>query len=192
MAAHGHGMAGSDETTAPRLERVTLRASVACTGPSTGQRRDGKGARISGHVERHLRQGQPWRRWKKTAIPPLPKLNWTDSGVEEVEKSMAKLRMSWPTRFCDGARARARWSRGGYCCGATGERRKPRNEIRTDELVGRRAGCFSSRGRPCQGIHGAWQREQETGDECHPRGARCLMAIRYGSSHSDDLNRLTA
>ena len=56
---------------------------------------------------------------------------------------------------------------------------------------GRRAGC-SRRGQPCQGVRGAWQREQETGDECHPRGARCLIAIRYYSSHSDDLNRLTA
>ena len=52
MAAHGHGRAGSGETTAPRLEWVTLRASVACTGPSARQRRDGKGARIVGHVER--------------------------------------------------------------------------------------------------------------------------------------------
>ena len=52
MAAHGHGMADSGETTAPRLERVTLRASVASTGPSARQRRDGKGMRIAGRVER--------------------------------------------------------------------------------------------------------------------------------------------
>ena len=88
---HDHGMAGSGETTAPRLERVTLRASVACTGPSSRQRRDGKGARIAGRMERHLRRGQPWRRCKKTAISPLPRLNWTDGGVEVVEEITAKL-----------------------------------------------------------------------------------------------------
>ena len=53
------------------------------------------------------------------------------------------------------------------------------------EPVGRRMGC-SCRGRPCQGVRGAWQREQETGDECHPRGARFLNAASYCSSHSRD------
>ena len=55
---------------------------------------------------------------------------------------------------------------------------------------GRRAGC-SRRGQPCQGIGGAWQREQETGDKCHPRGAHCLIAVSYYSSHSVNAISLT-
>ena len=108
MAAHGHGMAGSGETTAPRLKRVTLRASVACTRPSSRQRRDGKGARIAGRMERHLRRGQPWRRWKETAISPLPRHNWIDGGVEKVEGIMARLGARWLARFCSDERARRR------------------------------------------------------------------------------------
>jgi len=45
----------------------------------------------AGRVERHLRRGQPWRRWKKTAISPLPRHNWIDGGVEEVEEITARL-----------------------------------------------------------------------------------------------------
>ena len=55
---------------------------------------------------------------------------------------------------------------------------------------GRRAGC-SRRGQPCQGVRGVWQREQETGDECHPRGARCLIAVSCCSSHSVNAISLT-
>ena len=105
MAVHGHGMAGSGEATASWPYRLTLRASVASTAPSARERRDGKDVRIAGRVERHLRRGQPWRRWKKTVIPPLPKLKWTDGGVE-VEEITAKPQTSWATRFHGGKRAR--------------------------------------------------------------------------------------
>ena len=108
MAAHSHGMAGSGEATASWPYRLTLRASVASTAPSARERRDGKDARIAGRVERHLRRGQPWRRWKKTAIPPLPKLKWTDGGVEEIEEITARLPTDWATRFRSGERARRR------------------------------------------------------------------------------------
>ena len=42
-------------------------------------------------VEQQRRRGQPWRRWKETAISPLPRHNWIDGEVEEVEKSTTKL-----------------------------------------------------------------------------------------------------
>ena len=134
----------------------------------------------------------PWRRWRKWRIRPY-----------QAPTDTAERRRRW-------RRARRSYERAGrrvfavarehelvgVAAAVAAELRASGgsrgNEIRTDELVGRRAGCCSSRGRPCQGIHGAWQCEQETGDECHPRGARCLMAVRYCSSHSDDLNRLTA
>ena len=56
---------------------------------------------------------------------------------------------------------------------------------------GRRAGC-SSHGQQRQDARGAWQCEQESRDGWHTCGVHCLMAVRYCSSHSDDLNRLTA
>ena len=113
-----------------------------------------------------------------------------------MEKSTAKLWTNWPTRFCSDEHAR-RWRSSAGNGGAVValslravEAKEMQMELTTRS--GRRAGCCSSRGRPCQGICGAWQHEQETGDECHPRGARCLMAVRYCSLHSDNLNRLTA
>ena len=41
------------------------------------------------------------------------------------------------------------------------------------EPVGRRMGC-SCRGWPCQGVRGAWQRDQATGDARRIRGRRTL------------------
>jgi len=55
---------------------------------------------------------------------------------------------------------------------------------------GRRAGC-SRRGQPCQGVRDMWQREQETGDECHPCITRFLNAVSYCSSHSVNTISLT-
>ena len=55
---------------------------------------------------------------------------------------------------------------------------------------GRCAGC-SRRGQPCQGVRGAWQCDQETGNECHPRGAPFLNAVSYCSSHSVNAISLT-
>ena len=55
---------------------------------------------------------------------------------------------------------------------------------------GRCAGC-SRRGQPCQGVRGAWQCDQETGNECHPRGAHFLNAVSYCSSHSVNAISLT-
>ena len=74
-AAHGHGRAGSDDATTSQPDKATLRASAALLEPSARQRRDGKGARTAGRVERQLRRGQPWRRWKKTDDSPLPRLD---------------------------------------------------------------------------------------------------------------------
>ena len=102
MAAHGRGMAGFGEMTASQPYMATLRASTVLLGPSSRQSRDGKGTRIAGHAERHLQRGQPWRQWKKTVIPPLPKLKWTDGGVEEVEEITARLLTDWATRFRSG------------------------------------------------------------------------------------------
>ena len=60
------------------------------------------------HMEQQCRRGQPWRRWKNSDDSPLPRLDWTDGEVEKVEKATAKLRTSWPTRFCGGEHARRR------------------------------------------------------------------------------------
>ena len=59
-------------------------------------------------VEQQRRRGQPWRRWKETAISPLPRHNWIDGEVEEVEEITARLGARWPARFCSDKRAR-RW-----------------------------------------------------------------------------------
>ena len=55
MAAFGHGMAGSDDATTSQPDKATLRASAALLEPSARQRRDGKGARTTGRMERQLR-----------------------------------------------------------------------------------------------------------------------------------------
>ena len=98
-------------------------------------------------------------------------------------------------RFCSGERAR-RWRSSAGNGGAAValslravEAKEMQMELTTRS--GRRTGCCSSHGRPCQGIRGAWQREQETGDECHPRGARFLNAVSYCSSHSVNAISLT-
>jgi len=43
------------------------------------------------YVEQQRWRGQPWRRWKETAISPLPRHNWIDGEVEEVEEIIARL-----------------------------------------------------------------------------------------------------
>jgi len=60
------------------------------------------------HVEQQRCQGQPWRRWKKMTHSSLPRLDWTDGGVEKVEKITAGLLMDWATRFRGGEHARRR------------------------------------------------------------------------------------
>ena len=62
----------------------------------------------TGRVEQQCRRGQPWRRWKETAILPLPRYNWIDGGVEKVEGIMARLGARWLARFCSDERARRR------------------------------------------------------------------------------------
>ena len=51
-------------------------------------------------------EGPTRRRWGKTAISSLPRQNWHDSGVEEVEGNTARLWVSWAMRFCQDAGAR--------------------------------------------------------------------------------------
>ena len=79
-AARGHGMAGSGETTALRLEWVTLRASAALLGPSARERRGWEGhgggcprgattpamsamAAVEGNCDFALTKAQLDRRW---------------------------------------------------------------------------------------------------------------------------------
>ena len=38
----------------------------------------------TGRVEQQRRRGQPWRRWKETAISPLPRYNWIDGELQRV------------------------------------------------------------------------------------------------------------
>ena len=40
---------------------------------------------------------------EEMAISPLPRLKWTDGGVEEVEGNTARLCANWAMRFCKGA-----------------------------------------------------------------------------------------
>ena len=47
---------------------------------------------------------------EETAISPLPRPNWHDGAVEEVEGITARLGARWLVHFCSGERAR-RWRR---------------------------------------------------------------------------------
>ena len=56
---------------------------------------------------------------------------------------------------------------------------------------GRRVGCTCS-GQQRQDARGTWQRGYPADDGWQTRGVRFLNVVSYCSSHSDDLNRLTA
>ena len=57
-------------------------------------------------VEQQRQREQPWRRWDEAAILPLPRRNRTDSGVEKIEETTARLQEDGATCFRGGERAR--------------------------------------------------------------------------------------
>ena len=75
---------------------------------------------------------------------------------------------------------------------ARAEEGEGRVKWRVHERVARRWLEVEDNGQQLQISHGAWQRDQRSGDMCHPRGVCCLMNVSHCRSHSDNGNRLTA
>jgi len=56
-----------------------------------------------GRVEHQFWRGPAMAAVEETAISPLPRPNWHDGEVEEVEGITVRLRANWATRSCGGA-----------------------------------------------------------------------------------------
>ena len=113
MAAHGHGMAGSDDATASRFLTVTLRAPVVLLWPKASQRREWEDARSTGCEKRYSGEVRQGGGGEKIGDWPIPMHDQLANTVEKEEGITAGLWVSWATRFCQNAGARRGRSSGG-------------------------------------------------------------------------------